>query len=108
MPFRTITAREAADLLAASPNDVLLLDCRQPEELAIAKVQGSLDIPMREIPGRLPEIDRARDVLVLCHSGVRSLQVAVFLARQGYPRVASIEGGIDAWSASVDPSIPTY
>jgi rhodanese-related sulfurtransferase len=108
MAFRTITAREAADRLATSPSDVVLLDCRQPEEWAIAKVAGSLDIPMREIPGRLPEIDRSRDVLVICHSGVRSLQVAMFLARQGFPRVASVEGGIDAWSATVDPSIPTY
>ena len=108
MGFRLISPRDAADLLRASPTDVLLLDCRQPEELALAKVPGSLDIPMREIPGRVAELDRARDVLVLCHHGVRSAQVALYLVRQGFPRVASIDGGIAAWSATVDPAIPTY
>jgi len=103
-----ISPREAADLLAASPADAVLLDCRQPEELALAKVPGSLDIPMREIPDRAAEFDRARDILVLCHHGVRSTQVAIYLSRLGFPRVASVEGGIAAWSADVDPSIPTY
>lgn len=85
-----------------------LLDVREPWELEIARVQSTLDIPMGEIPQRLDEIDRDRPVAVMCHGGVRSAQVAAFLTQQGLQQVANIAGGIDAWSTTVDDSIPRY
>ena len=85
-----------------------LLDVREPWELAIASVEDSLRIPMGEIPQRHRELDPATPVAVLCHSGGRSARVAEFLARQGFERVANIEGGIDAWSQACDPAIPRY
>ncbi len=86
----------------------LLLDVREPWELEIARVEGTLDIPMSEIPERLNEIDRDRPVAVMCHGGVRSARVATYLTQQGLQQVANIAGGIDAWSTNVDESIPRY
>ncbi len=85
-----------------------LLDVREPWELEIARVEGTLDIPMGEIPERINEVDRNRPVAVMCHGGVRSARVASYLLQQGLRQVANIAGGIDAWSASVDDSIPRY
>ena len=64
-------------------------------------------VPMQQVPGRLDEIPRDQPVVVVCHHGMRSLQVAHFLAAQGYADVANLTGGIDAWSRSVDPTVPT-
>ncbi len=85
-----------------------LLDVREPWELEIARVEGSLDIPMGEVPERFDELDRNRPVAVLCHGGVRSARVASYLTQQGLQQVANIAGGIDAWSTSVDERIPRY
>lgn len=88
--------------------DLLLLDVREPRELKIASVPGALHIPMGEVPGRLGEIDRNREVVVLCHSGGRSLRVAMFLAQQGFGRVANLRGGIQRWAEELDPTMATY
>lgn len=88
--------------------DLLLLDVREPYEIEIASVPGALKIPMAEVPGRLAEIDRDREVVVLCRSGGRSLRVAMFLKQQGYPRVANLSGGILRWGEELDPSLPAY
>lgn len=85
-----------------------LLDVREPWEIATAALDGTIDIPMNEVPARHAELDPARPVAVICHSGGRSARTANFLAAQGYPAVANIAGGIDAWSRTVDPSVPRY
>ena len=86
-----------------------LLDVREDWELQIARVNGSVDIPMREIPSRMRELDPNRGVAVLCHSGIRSAAVASYLAQAGgFPAVANVTGGIDAWSIQVDKTIPRY
>ena len=102
-----IAPAEAAKRLAAG-GDFVLIDVRSPAELGMAAVRGATSVPMAEIPMRLREIDRAKDVAVMCHHGIRSAQVAAFLANQGWPRVSSVAGGIDRWSVDVDPSIPRY
>jgi rhodanese-related sulfurtransferase len=63
---------------------------------------------MHTIPARLDELDRDRPIACLCHHGARSMQVAAFLAQQGFAHVANIAGGIDAWSAQVDATVPMY
>lgn len=85
-----------------------LLDVREAWEISIARIDGSIDIPMNEIPARLGELDASVPVAVFCHSGGRSAQVAQYLAQCGCDRVANIVGGIDAWSSDVDESIPRY
>jgi rhodanese-related sulfurtransferase len=86
----------------------LLLDVREPWEWETARIAGSTLIPMREIAGRFGEVDPAREVVAICHHGGRSMQVAMFLEKQGFKRVHNLVGGIDAWSRSVDPAVPQY
>lgn len=100
-PADFLDKREAGELWE-------LLDVREPWEIEIASVAGSSRIPMGEIPARYGELDPDTPVAVLCHSGGRSGRVADFLSRQGFARVANIEGGIDAWSRDCDPAIPRY
>jgi rhodanese-related sulfurtransferase len=95
---------------AALANDgVLLLDCREAEEVQIAAIPGAVHIPMDQIPRRQNELDDDKHIVVFCHHGVRSLSVAVWLKEQaGFEQVSSMRGGIDAWSREVDPAVPRY
>jgi len=92
----------------ASNARTLLLDVREAWELKIASLPGAVHMPMTEIPGRLADLDRDRDIVVMCRSGGRSLSVARFLEAQGYPSVANLTGGILAWSRDIDPTLATY
>lgn len=90
-------------------NDKLIvLDVREPEEIAIAPFPDALHIPMGDIPSRLTELDSDAEWVVVCHHGVRSAQVAMYLAHMGFARVSNLTGGIDAWSLTADPSTPRY
>ncbi len=96
--------------LAAAAEPPLLLDVREPWEFAICHLDGSELLPMRGIPaavaaGRLP---RDREIVVICHHGIRSRQVAMFLELQGYDRIINLQGGVDAWARELDPQLPTY
>jgi adenylyltransferase/sulfurtransferase len=87
--------------------DVYILDVREPYEYRIAQIGGKL-IPQNDVPNRLSEIDRNREVIVQCRSGVRSQQVAEFLKQHGYPRVVNLAGGILAWADEIDPKVQKY
>lgn len=100
-PAEFVRRRDAGD-------DLLLLDVREPKELSIASVPGALHIRMAEVPARLDELDREREIVVMCHSGVRSLAVARFLRERGYERVANLSGGIARWGRELDPSMQQY
>jgi rhodanese-related sulfurtransferase len=103
---------EFAAWLQAQTTPPLLLDVREPWERQVASIRPEgvevLAIPMNEIPGRLAELPEDRPIACLCHHGMRSQNVAVFLTRQGYGDVANIAGGIDAWSREKDPAVPRY
>ena len=86
----------------------LLLDVREPWEWQAARIEGSQHIPMREVPARLGEIDRGQEVVAICHHGARSQQVAMFLEKNGFSKVHNLQGGVDAWSRTVDPAVPLY
>lgn len=86
----------------------VLLDVREPGELALAQVEPSLHIPMPEIPSRLGEIPSEGLVLVLCHHGGRSGRVTQFLRASGRDNVTNVAGGIDAWARQIDPTLPRY
>jgi adenylyltransferase/sulfurtransferase len=87
--------------------DVYIIDVREPFEYQIANIGGRL-IPQREVPMRLGEIDRNREVIVQCRSGARSQKIAEFLKQSGYPSVANLEGGILAWADQIDASVKKY
>jgi rhodanese-related sulfurtransferase len=85
------------------------VDVREPWEVAAAHIDGSLTIPMGEMPARAEqELDPEEHLIVFCHSGVRSMNVTVWLRNQGFEKVQSMRGGIDAWSVEVDPSVSRY
>src|SRR5579863_587108 len=86
----------------------LILDVREMEEVALAAFPHAVHIPMGEIPSRLSELDPEREVVVVCHHGIRSAQVAGYLSTIGFQMVFNLTGGIDAWSVSVDPTLARY
>jgi rhodanese-related sulfurtransferase len=88
--------------------DVVLLDVREHDELAVAAVPGALHIPMREVPARLADLDADKPLVVMCHSGGRSRRVAEYLAANGFTTVFNLKGGIDSWSTQLDSQIPRY
>jgi rhodanese-related sulfurtransferase len=102
-----IKTDEAAALLQSG--QAKLIDVREPWEYATAKIEGSLLIPMADIPSRAhQELDPDDRLLILCHHGARSLSVTNWLRQQGFEAAQSIAGGIDAWSSQVDPGVPRY
>jgi rhodanese-related sulfurtransferase len=86
----------------------VLLDVREPWEFQTCSIAGSRHLPMREVPARKDELDPDAEVVVICHHGGRSMQVAVFLEKNGFARVHNLAGGVDAWAKTVDPSMPVY
>ena len=103
-----LTVQSLAEWLAdASRPQPLLLDVREGWEVETAALPGITHIPMQEIPGRVAELDGDREIVSICHHGGRSMQVALFLERQGM-KVHNLSGGMDAWSREVDPTVPRY
>ncbi len=94
--------------LHQTPGEILLLDVREPHEWKTGHVEGSVHIPMREIPGRLSELPRDRRILAFCHSGTRSLHVTQYLRANDYHLVSNIAGGIVAWAELIDPTVPHF
>ena len=101
-----------ADCEALAAQRPVVLDVREDWELRLATLQlpqaELVHIPMGQLVARLAELDRERPLRVLCHHGGRSQQCALFLERQGFADVANVAGGIDAWSALIDPAVPRY
>ena|SRR3989338_10286813 len=89
-------------------DSLLLIDIRETKEYAICHLEGSVLIPIKELPFRLKEIDPDRDAVLYCHHGVRSAQAAGWLRKNGFTRVYSLKGGIDRWAETVDPTIARY
>ena len=101
-------AELAAWLADKSREKPLLLDVREPWEHDKARIASSQLVPMGQIQARLAEIDDEREVVAICHHGGRSLQIAMYLEKNGFSRVHNLAGGIDAWSRTIDPSVPLY
>lgn len=107
--MKTSSASELAAWLADSTREPpLLLDVREPWETQICRIEGSELVPMQSLPAKLGELDPDRPTVCLCHLGGRSMQVAVFLERQGFKDVCNLTGGVDAWAHQVDTTMPTY
>ena len=107
MAIRTIRPTELQDRIACGDLPVIL-DVREPEEVALAPFPHATHIPMGDVPARLAELDPDRETVVVCHHGIRSAQVASYLVQMGFERVANLVGGIEAWSCEVDPRVPRY
>jgi rhodanese-related sulfurtransferase len=104
-----ITCQAVQQKLAAG-NRFLFLDCREPDEYAVAKIAGTTLIPMSQLAGRVGELvgHKGEEIVVHCHHGGRSLRVTQWLRGQGFAKVSNLTGGIDAWSQTVDATVPRY
>jgi adenylyltransferase/sulfurtransferase len=113
-PARSVTAEQLAKLLAGPTTGgvhetpPLLLDVRERPEASFASLPGSVLIPLGELPDRVSELDPAEPVVVYCHHGVRSARALEVLEKAGFARARHLTGGIDAWSVTVDPTVPRY
>jgi rhodanese-related sulfurtransferase len=105
-----LSARDVKQNLDAGEK-LHLIDVREPNEFAICKIEGATLLPMRSVPSELQDLEAKAatgPLVVFCHHGVRSLNVVHWLREQGIENCSSMSGGIDAWSATVDPSVPRY
>jgi rhodanese-related sulfurtransferase len=95
--------------LRSTEQPLVLLDVREPWEFETARIAGSLLMPMGDVPGRAhQELDPDARIVTVCHHGMRSLNVAVWLRNQGFAQAQSLRGGIDQWSAVIDSKVPRY
>jgi rhodanese-related sulfurtransferase len=88
--------------------DLVLLDVREDQELAICRIEGALHIPLGELTARWQELDPERPTVCICHHGMRSAQAAQFLLGRDFDRLYNLSGGVDAWAARVDPGMARY
>jgi rhodanese-related sulfurtransferase len=105
---REFSAAQLRDHLATTDTKPLLLDVREPWEFRLCRIEGSKLIPMGQLPASIRELDPDRETVVICHHGIRSRQVAMFLDYQGFSNVINLAGGVDAWAHDVDRQMATY
>lgn len=106
--MRQVAPAELAARLTREPGAVAVVDVREPWERSLCAIEGSLHIPLGQLPARLAELDPARPTAVVCHHGVRSLRACAFLAHHGFEEVLNLQGGIDAWARDLDPAMALY
>ena len=106
--MRELRPREAAERLAG-PEPPLVLDVREAWEYALCHLDGAVLIPLRELPAQAGSLDPDREILVVCHHGIRSRLACRYLEQEcGFHRLINLAGGLDAWAREVDPHMPTY
>lgn len=102
------SARQLHERLQQAGPKPLLLDVREPWEFSLCAIEDSQLIPMGQIAARLDSLDPEQETVVICHHGIRSRSVAMFLERHGFSNVINLSGGIEAWSRDIDLDMPTY
>jgi len=107
--MQQLGAGQIAEWLADdSRSSPVLLDVRESWEFELCHLAGSTLIPMQSIPSRLGELNPEQEIVVICHHGVRSMQVALFLENRGFEAITNLAGGVEAWATEVDPTMPRY
>ena len=107
--MKQITPVQLAEWLQdASRPAPFLLDVREPSEFAYCAIPGSVLMPMASVPARAQELPDDVEIVVICHHGARSMQVAMFLERQGFASLINLAGGVAQWAQQVDPAMPQY
>jgi rhodanese-related sulfurtransferase len=106
--MRNFTPTQLKERLQQPGQQPLLLDVREPWEFNICAIENSQLIPMGQIATRLEDLDPQRETVVICHHGIRSRSVAMYMERHGFSDVINLAGGVEAWSREVDLDMPTY
>ncbi|MFV2060371.1 MAG: rhodanese-like domain-containing protein [Gammaproteobacteria bacterium] len=103
-----MTAVQLHQHLAESDLKPLLLDVREQWEFDLCHIEESILIPMSEIVHKYDELDTQQETVIICHHGIRSRQIGLFLEAQKFSRIINLSGGVAAWAESVDPGMPRY
>lgn len=103
-----MTAQGLHDYLKTVNPAPLLLDVREQWEFDTCHIEGSQLVPMNHVPSAMNELDPDQEIVVICHHGIRSRAVAVYLANNDFGHIINLSGGIDAWAKQVDTKMPTY
>lgn len=103
----TITVRDLKARMDKG-DKIFLLDVREPHEYSLAKIDGSVLIPLGQVPHSLKQLDQSAEIVAYCHKGMRSADAVGFLLQQGFSNVKNLIGGIEAWSIEIDQSVPRY
>ena len=106
--MQEFSATQLQQFLQDTSNTPLLLDVREEWEYERCHLEGSLLIPMRDIPNQLDELDPLQTIVVICHHGIRSRHIGIWLEREGYDNIINLSGGVDAWAREVDPAMEIY
>lgn len=106
MPFQEATPAEVKARF--DRGEVTLIDVREPEEVLIAHIEGAQLYPMSQAAGWINDLPQDQELVIFCHHGGRSAQVAQALAQRGHTKLTNMSGGIDLWSETVDPTVPRY
>jgi len=106
--MQQLRVKELKALLDSDQPAPLLLDVREPWEFEICRIEGSTLLPMRQIHSAVEQLDHDRQTVVICHHGIRSQQVALYLEHRGFSQVINLAGGVAAWARDVDAGMATY
>jgi adenylyltransferase/sulfurtransferase len=108
LPPLEITVKETQRLLSEHAATTVLIDVREAHEVELCRIAGATHIPMQQIPAQLGSLPNDKHLLIHCHHGGRSLRVTQFLRSNGFENVSNVAGGIEAWSLTIDPTVPRY
>ncbi|KAA3598031.1 MAG: rhodanese-like domain-containing protein [Calditrichaeota bacterium] len=89
-------------------DDFCLVDVREPHEFEISKIENSIKIPLGDLPSKLEEIPKDKEVIIHCRSGVRSANAVMFMSQAGYTNIKNLVGGINYWAQTIDTNLPVY
>lgn len=106
--MKTFTPQELNDYLQSNESTPLLLDVREPAEFDICHIENSRLLPMGQVAASIDDLPRDKDIIVICHHGMRSHSIAMYLEQLGFDKVINLSGGIDAWSRQIDLDMPLY
>jgi rhodanese-related sulfurtransferase len=106
--IRQIRATELRDRLELAEPAPFLLDVREPQEFAYCRIEGAVSIPLGELHRRVHELPAGREIVAICHHGIRSLQAAAYLMQARALEVMNLQGGVAAWAREIDPSMKQY
>ncbi|MBX7170735.1 MAG: hypothetical protein K1X72_07235 [Pyrinomonadaceae bacterium] len=107
MFYQTVSPTEIAERIK-NGEEVNLIDVREPLEFEIASVEGAKLFPLSQFNEWINDLEPEKEIVVMCHHGIRSANLCMFLVRNGFEKVFNLDGGIDLWSKEVDPTIPRY
>lgn len=106
--MKHFTVKQLREHLEDSSEQLFLLDVREQWEFEKCSIAGSILIPMSNIHNNLNKIDKSKKIVVICHHGVRSFQIAYFLEKNGFTNVINLTGGVDSWAREIDPNMTLY